>query len=233
MRPIRTLSQWIYVSAAIYALLILTDLLFALWSLPKFHRIVTTARQHGLSDEIGSQLDTLAALENVGTLLPIISLISFIVCAVLIGIWTNRSHHNAHSLNIEGLTVSPAWAVGSYFVPIANLFLPYRAMKQLWLGSLNAAEAKPVSAVLPAVWWTLWLGGVIVSRIFDRMSDYIEKSADTAVSAEQFIALMESAQYSLALGCIAGAMLLGCTFCLLKIIRRINRAHEQINAQTA
>lgn len=233
MRPIRSISRWIYVSTAIYALLILTDLLFALWSLPKFHRIVTTARQHGLSDEIGSLLDTLAVLENVGTLLPIISLISFIVCAVLIGIWTNRSHHNARSLDIEGLTVSPAWAVGSYFVPIANLFLPYRAMKQLWLGSLNAAEAKPVSAVLPAVWWTLWLGGTIVSRISDRMSDYIEKSADTAASTEQFIALMESTEYSLVLGCIANIMLLGCTFCLLKIIRRINRAHEQINAQAA
>ena len=33
----------------------------------------------------------------------------------------------------QGMQVSPAWAVGGFFVPIIHLFLPYQAVKEIWV----------------------------------------------------------------------------------------------------
>jgi hypothetical protein len=49
---------------------------------------------------------------------------------VLVGVWIYRANANAHALGGD-LSVSPGWAVGWFFVPIACLFKPYLAMRRL------------------------------------------------------------------------------------------------------
>jgi Domain of unknown function (DUF4328) len=90
--------------------------------------------------------------------------------ALLIGtgvvffIWLYRSYANLKLLGARGLSYSPGWAVGYYFVPIMSLFRPYQVMQEIWKGSDPAFATEgargwrdaPSSAfVMP--WWGFWL----------------------------------------------------------------------------
>ncbi|MCH8121324.1 MAG: DUF4328 domain-containing protein [Planctomycetes bacterium] len=97
------------------------------------------------------------------TLLPsdvvnsIVGLIQ-VVLAIILGItflrWIYRTNKNLRTLSGEQMTFTPGWSVGWYFVPIANLFKPYQAMKEIWHIS-HKNESTTYSLV--GWWWCLWI----------------------------------------------------------------------------
>jgi len=89
-----------------------------------------------------------------------------VICAV----WLYRASLNAHAL-AGGLTISPAWAVGWYFVPVANLWKPYQAVAEIWRAS-TVSEAWRTVAVprMLLVWWIVWL----VNRALEIFPPYIQ-----------------------------------------------------------
>lgn len=80
------------------------------------------------------------------------------VSSVSVLMWIHRANHNARQLGATGLKFTPGWAVGWYFIPIASIWKPYQAMKEICQASFNPGrwwdEDRP--ALLPA-WWALWL----------------------------------------------------------------------------
>lgn len=114
--------------------------------------------------ELGSPRFTL------GTMLGLVSLVVFLGSAIVVGRWIYRASANAHALSNE-MTVSPGWAVGSYFIPILNLFKPFQGMKEAWLASHHRSNwhGEPTPGLL-IVWWTLWLVTNILGNISLRMS---------------------------------------------------------------
>ena len=53
---------------------------------------------------------------------------------------------------------SPGLAVGWFFVPLANLFMPYMTVRDMWKASANPRDwqgASASGAIL--LWWILWL----------------------------------------------------------------------------
>jgi hypothetical protein len=76
---------------------------------------------------------------------------------IVIGCWIYRANSNAHAL-AAGLRVTPGWAVGWYLVPVANLFLPFRAMKETWQASCHGDgwRGRSVPALL-GWWWASWM----------------------------------------------------------------------------
>ena len=96
-------------------------------------------------------------------------LIAAIVCGFLILKWTYRVNRNAHAF-ARGLDNSPPWSVGWYFVPIANLWKPYQALKQAWQASERPQSWRTVK--LPGLmgwWWALWLISSVVGNISFRL----------------------------------------------------------------
>jgi hypothetical protein len=99
--------------------------------------------------------------------------------------WQHRAHVNIRSAAGGGgsLSFTPAWGVGCWFVPFANLVLPYRAVAEL------ARESRPgpaptgdrperaTPAVIPA-WWASWVLASILGWISARMTigDDVEDS---------------------------------------------------------
>ncbi len=81
-----------------------------------------------------------------------------IVTMIIAAFWINRASHNARSMGAAGMTFTPGWAVGWYFIPIANLWKPYGAMKEIWQCSQAPLDwqSQPISALLP-IWWTFWI----------------------------------------------------------------------------
>ncbi|MFY9226827.1 MAG: DUF4328 domain-containing protein [Blastocatellia bacterium] len=65
-----------------------------------------------------------------------------IVCAIPFCLWFYQAYNNLLVLGVKGLKYSPAWAVGSFFVPILNLSRPQYIAKEIW----NASEPNSVSS---------------------------------------------------------------------------------------
>ena len=83
-----------------------------------------------------------------------------LVSAVVFLVWVYRANSNAHALGFADLKFTPGWAVGWWFVPIANVVQPARVMIELF----RIAQAPDPSAgrrhigIAPVVvWWLLVL----------------------------------------------------------------------------
>jgi hypothetical protein len=78
-------------------------------------------------------------------------LLMFIAWHVLFLIATYRLACNAHALGAPSPTITPFFAVCSYFIPVLNLFVPFQALRQCFL----SCGLSP-GILLPAFWiWHL------------------------------------------------------------------------------
>jgi hypothetical protein len=95
----------------------------------------------------------------------------FIVSGILILRWIYRANRTARQLGVQGMTFTPGWSVGWYFVPIAALWKPFQAMMEIWRASYFPSDWKTrdASGLLP-LWWFLWLVHSIAGRVAFRLS---------------------------------------------------------------
>lgn len=86
----------------------------------------------------------------------------FLGTAIAFLVWLCRAKANAQALGAADMMVSPGWAVGWYFVPLANLVMPFTTMRELWQASARPRDwqVAPGSPVIP-VWWACWIGAGI------------------------------------------------------------------------
>lgn len=92
-------------------------------------------------------------------------LIILCVTVALFLFWIYRIQVNTFALGIFGLRYTPAWAVGWSFVPIANLWMPYQVMRELWCANRNPGGWQYDSVGWQLlVWWLLWLASMIYVR---------------------------------------------------------------------
>lgn len=113
-----------------------------------------------LVSETSSQLDSIVLYSAWGKMA--LSIILIIVFAI----WINRSCKNAWLLDPPRMTITPAWSVGYYFIPILLLWKPFVAMKQIRSASYGKDHA--LKAVLP-LWWTLWIISMLIDNVSTRM----------------------------------------------------------------
>ena len=116
-----------------------------------------------------------------------LSVLTFTASGILILRWIYRANFNARQLDGSNLKFSPGWSVGWYFIPIANLWKPYQAMKEIWQTSANPSTQKQQSteALLPW-WWFTWLfynfTNAASNRLWLRADDIDELLTANAVS---------------------------------------------------
>jgi Domain of unknown function (DUF4328) len=119
---------------------------------------------------VGEGLDLLAALvapdsivEAVGAGFQIVaflaSLAGLVGSAIAVPMWMHRAFRNLPALGARDLRWSPAWAAGGWFIPLANLVIPYLVTRELWIRA--GGEPAPVWPLLPA-WWVAWVGAYIL-----------------------------------------------------------------------
>jgi hypothetical protein len=145
--------------------------------------------------------------------LTLIGLAVLITTAVLFLVWTYRAYRNLLAFGASELTTSPGWAVGSWFVPILNLFRPYQVMKEIWRGSdpatgptdRRARSDMPVHWAL-GWWWTFWIVaswfGNAAGRLAFTASDAtfvdarrLSRSLSFRAEAESMILDLQAAAY--------------------------------------
>ncbi|MGA5441898.1 DUF4328 domain-containing protein [Streptomyces sp. EMB26] len=96
--------------------------------------------------------------------------------ATLFIIWFHRVRHNAEVFAPDVQRRTPGWAIGGWFIPFANLFIPRGIAKDV----LRASQPDPYASEvrhqgLLNAWWGMW----IASNIFDRFAtDRYDEASD-------------------------------------------------------
>jgi hypothetical protein len=132
--------------------------------------------------------------------------LALIVAAAVVFIrWMHGAYQNVSVVAPAERRYSPGWAIGSWFVPIMNLFRPKQMINDIWrAGGRDAKDAQP--GLLLLAWWVLWLVSSFVVNIAGR--SYVD--ADTA----------EELKTGTILYFVGDAMQVVCAILAIVIVRR-------------
>ncbi len=108
----------------------------------------------------------------------LIHIVVYVGLVVSFLLWLHRASKNLPALGNPKSQVeyTPGWAVGWFFVPLANLFMPYKAVKEVWeksdpfIKSRDDMMFTPTSsAALVTGWWIGWVAMNVLGRITSRL----------------------------------------------------------------
>jgi hypothetical protein len=108
----------------------------------------------------------------------LIHLVVYIALAIAFLLWLHRAAKNVPALGNPQSHVeyTPGWAVGWFFVPLANLFMPYKAVREVWEKSDPAIKTEEDRAFTPAAstplllgWWVSWIAMNVLARATSRL----------------------------------------------------------------
>ncbi|MFF3677456.1 DUF4328 domain-containing protein [Streptomyces sp. NPDC002120] len=115
------------------------------------------------------------------------------VTGIVFIVWFHRVRTNAEALAPGADKLSPGWAIGAWFVPLANLWLPYRIAVTTWgsstpLGADGGYRRFPLTPV--NLWWGTfvlsrvlgWYGGMSYSRA--QSTDAVRDAATTMLAGD-------------------------------------------------
>ena len=137
-------------ATALTVLLIVTAVAGGALALALFNRAAV------LEDPFGATFDEVQGADDAAAGTAGVFLLGLLATGVVWVIWQHKHAKNARVLGqTEGLT--PGWAIGGWFIPIGNWFLPQLQLKQAAEASdpTGAGKAPPVLIV----WWVLWVVG--------------------------------------------------------------------------
>lgn len=104
----------------------------------------------------------------------IAQIIAYIITLIVVGRWIYQANVGARRLGALGMEFTPGWSVGWYFVPFANLWKPYQAMREIWRASATPSHWR-ATAVPSRLgwWWTCWISSNVLGQASFRMSQAI------------------------------------------------------------
>jgi len=162
--------------------------------------------------QIGSFYTEMVSGRTLGILNPtdylvLANILVLLVTGIIVLRWVYRASVNAHAAAPD-LTITPGWAVGWYFVPIASLWKPFQAMKEIWLGSHYGANWEAgYSSDLLNWWWGLFIVDSFIGNASWRLS-------------------VDAPQLSAELGLVDGVITIPLTLILIWIMRQIREAQD-------
>ncbi|GAA3505398.1 hypothetical protein GCM10019016_125110 [Streptomyces prasinosporus] len=120
----------------------------------------------------------MAAVDRADTAIAstsVLYLLGLLGTATLFIIWFHRVRHNAEVFAPDTQRRTPGWAIGGWFIPFGNLWIPRGIAQDV----LRASQPDPYASEvrhrgLLNAWWGMW----IASNIFDRFTTAQYDSAD-------------------------------------------------------
>lgn len=167
LKSLNKLAIWIY---CIFGILLIINIVAA-WSDAQLI-------ERGVTLETVSQLE----LMEIGFRNMMIFIADFtigIASAVVFLMWIYRAYKNLAALGATGLRFTPGWAVGWFFIPIANLVRPYQVTSEIWKASEPKVDTTDSTswknlATSPIVgwWWALFLISSFIAAVASEFPFY-------------------------------------------------------------
>ncbi len=89
---------------------------------------------------------------------------SIAVAGVAFCMWFHAVVKNMRALGLPSST-TPKRAVWSLFIPFVNLWEPYKLLKEVREASDDGTGGLPRAQQIARLWWVMWIGASIVSRV--------------------------------------------------------------------
>lgn len=123
-----------------------------------------------------------AAMDHADTLYRLsgsLQMYAYLATAVVFLVWFRRVRLNAEVFDAHAQPMKPGWAIGAWFVPLANFFLVYRIASGIWTAS--TPDSRPAASRVPLnAWWA----GLLGSRLFAVWAD---RGDDAAREADEYL----------------------------------------------
>ena len=75
--------------------------------------------------------------------------------------WIYVAGDNLLTADVDGLAFTPASRIWWFFIPVASLVMPFRAMRELWNASRSNRPYNTNNMVVSS-WWLLWLSNTFL-----------------------------------------------------------------------
>jgi hypothetical protein len=178
--PLSNLFNWV---AGIFIILLIADVIALLSDYSQFELLNKIVNGGLVTHQEAAANDTREAI--VGYTQTAL----FIATAVIFFVWIYRAYKNLSALKAGGLKFTPGWAVGWFFIPIANLFRPYQIVSEIYKFSEPNEGAEGgfrkinfLSSNIVGWWWGLYLLSNIVAQITLRVVLRSETASDFITS---------------------------------------------------
>lgn len=154
-----------------------------------------------------------------GTLVSIVLLcvfaqvILYITTAILFLVWSQRTTSNSRRSTNGDLDVTPGWAIGWWFVPIANLFKPLSMVQQNYKVAQRSSgpwRSRSSSGLVNA-WWTFWVIFTIIDRVESQL---VKQGADLG-------------QGEIALNAVSGVIMITAAVLAIMVVQKISAMQHQ------
>ena len=152
LRPLRAIGGWTVTLLCIDATFALLGAANALIELRLLGRIASDPSEPSLQTALRDAALRRALLHG-GTL------VATLVTAVVFLVWFHRAYGNLHIRGGVPRT-TPGRATVSWFIPLGNLYLPYRAAQEI-----RVLSGEPTSSWVVFGWWAGWLLSALLGRL--------------------------------------------------------------------
>ena len=129
-------------------------------------------------------IDELISITELVDLAAIVQLVGYVIGAIIFIAWFHRAYGNLPALGVSTPRRGRGWAIGGWFIPIANLFIPKQMANDLWRAGdpeLRPADhgwqSRPVAAIVHW-WWALYLVSGALANISGRLMEDATNLAD-------------------------------------------------------
>lgn len=139
----------------------------------------TLAEMAGMVDVEAGVLDSLSVAYVIFVIAQLMLLVATII---LFAMWIYRAAANVIAAGVSDFRYTAAWAVGWHFIPIANLWKPFTAMRQIWNASNGDTRSVDENHRLLTLWWIFWLISSIASNI--SLQFVMRGSDDSSMQAD-------------------------------------------------
>ena len=208
-RPLRRRGNWVLALTALYIVLAVVSIGSGLAEIELIQRM-----ERGESITI----EAATANDNRQAVVAFIYFITYLALAVAFLKWIYRAAENLAVIHPAEQLVSPGWAVGWWFIPIANLWKPYQVMTAIWKGS--DPNSSPAPRII-LIWWCVWL-----------LSDLMALISDISINFDD-LAIEELIRFG-QLGVVADALSIVAAVLLFYLVRRIgiNQTEKYIGVKS-
>ncbi|KOG76430.1 MULTISPECIES: DUF4328 domain-containing protein [Streptomyces] len=97
---------------------------------------------------------------------------ALVVTAIVFVVWFHRTRRNAEVFHAGVQRLGPGWAIGGWFVPIANLWIPYRVASGVWEASAQTGPGdgwRTVPKTPLKLWWGAWVLSLLATRVAEEI----------------------------------------------------------------
>ncbi|MGV9604074.1 DUF4328 domain-containing protein [Streptomyces sp. NPDC003631] len=109
--------------------------------------------------------DDLTRADGLQALSDALQTLLLVPTAVVFIIWFFRIRKNADFFAPDACEMKSGWAIGAWFIPIGNLWLPRKIAGEVWNASTDwDSEPRGTSQTSMNVWWVLFVASSLLQR---------------------------------------------------------------------